>query len=90
MNSRDLAGVGHRVEALRVAALALGERGRDVDLDERRVLLGEGAGLLPRLLVGRDRRDDDRRAGAREPRGDPADPLDVRVAVVLREAEALA
>ena len=85
----DLAGVRLRVEALRVAALALLERGRDVDLDERRVLLGQRARLLPRLLVRRDRGDDDDGAGAREPRGDPADPLDVRVAVLLREAEAL-
>ena len=78
-----------RVEPLRVAALALLERRRDVDLDEDGVLLGERARPLPRLLVGRDRRDDDGGAGAREPRGDPADAADVRVAVLLREAEIL-
>ena len=42
-----------------------------------------------RLLVGRDRRRDHGAAVARQPRGDPADALDVRVAVLLREAEAL-
>ena len=40
-------------------------------------------------LVRRDRRGDHRAALARQPRGDPADALDVRVAVLLREAEAL-
>ena len=39
--------------------------------------------------VRRDRGGDHGAAVAREPRGDPADPLDVRVAVLLREAEAL-
>ena len=39
----DLAGVGLRVEALRIAARALLERGRDVDLDERGVLLDQRA-----------------------------------------------
>ena len=85
----DLAGERLRVEALGVAARALVDRGVDEDLDERRVLLGHLPGLLPRLLVGRDRRDDHRGAGAREARGDPADPLDVGVPVLLREAEAL-
>ena len=85
----DLAGVRLRVQTLRVAALALGERRRDVDLDERRVLLGHPARLLPRFLVGRDRGDDDHGAGTCEPGGDPADPGDVLVAVLLREAEAL-
>ena len=85
----DLAGEGGRVEALRIAPRALLERGRDVDLDERRVLLDERARVAAHLLVRRDRRDDHDRAGAREPRGDPADARDVRVAVLLREAEAL-
>ena len=85
----DLAGERGRVEPLRIAARALLERRRDVDLDERRVLLDEGARVAAHLLVRRDRRDDHDRAGAREPRSDPADARDVRVAVLLREAEAL-
>ena len=85
----DLAGERLRVEALDVAPGALVDRRVDEHLDERRVLLDHLAGLLPRLLVGRDRRDDHGGAGAREARGDPADPLDVGVPVLLREAEAL-
>ena len=37
----DLAGERGRVKALRIAARALLERRRDVDLDERRMLLDE-------------------------------------------------
>src|SRR6478609_9606034 len=85
----DLTGEGGGVEALRVAPGALLERGRDVDLDERRVLLDEPARVPPHLLVRRDRRDDHDRAGARQPRRDPADARDVRVPVLLREAETL-
>src|SRR5579884_2399262 len=85
----DLAGEGRRVEPLRVAAGALLERGGDVDLDERRVLLDEGAGVPAGLLVGRDGRDDHGGPGPRQARRDPADARDVRVAVVLREAEPL-
>ena len=85
----DLAGERSRVEALRIAARALLERRRDVDLDERRVLLDERARVASHLLVRRDGGDDHDGAGAREPRGDPADARDVRVPVLLREAEAL-
>ena len=85
----DLAGERLRVEAVHVAARALVERGPDVDLDERAVLLDQRACVAARLGVRRDRRDDDGAAVARDPRGDPAEPLDVRVAVLLREAEAL-
>ena len=47
------------------------------------------ARLTAGVAIGRDGRDDDRRAGPREPRGDPADAQDVAVAVLLGEAEAL-
>src|SRR5205814_2961867 len=70
-------------------ARALVDRGLDVDLDERPEPLDHLARLLPGLDVRRDRGADDGAAVARHPRGDPADPLDVRVAVLLREAEAL-
>ena len=85
----DLAGERLRVEAVHVAAGALVERGPDVDLDEGAVLLDQRACVSACLGVRRDRRDDDGTAVARDPRGDPAEPLDVRVAVLLREAEAL-
>src|SRR5581483_3975693 len=86
---RDLAGERGAVEALRVAARALLERRRDVDLDERCMLLDERARVPPRLLVRRDRADDHGAAGPCDARGDPADAVDVLVAVGLREAEAL-
>src|SRR5262249_11465698 len=60
-----------------------------MDLDERRMLLDERARVPPHLLVRRDRGDDHDRAGPREARRDPADASDVRVAVLLREAETL-
>src|SRR4029453_394304 len=41
------------------------------------------------LLVGRDRRDEHGGAVPGQPGGNPADALDVRVAVLLREPEAL-
>ena len=85
----DLARERLLVETLHVAPRALVDRGLDEDLDERAVLLDHRARLLPRLLVGRDRGGDHGAALARQPGGDPADPLDVRVAVLLREAEAL-
>ena len=47
---RDLPGICLRVEPLWVAADALFERGRDVDLDESGVFLDQPAGLLPRFL----------------------------------------
>ena len=51
----DLARERLLVEALRVALGAHLERRRDVDLDERRVLLDERARAAARLLVRRDR-----------------------------------
>src|SRR3954447_16056652 len=77
------------VEALGVALCAHLEWRRDMDLDERRLLLDRCTGRAAGLLVRGDRAHDDCRASAREPRCDPADPEDVRVAVVLGEAEAL-
>ena len=85
----DLAGERLRVEAVHVAAGALVERGPDVDLDERAVLLDQRACVSACLGVRRDRRDDDGAAVAGDARGHPAEPLDVRVAILLREAEAL-
>src|SRR5581483_8910660 len=85
----DLAGERLRVEPVDVTARALLERGRDVNLDERPERLDQLARALPRLAVGRDRRREHGAALARQPRGDPADPLDVRVPVLLREAETL-
>src|SRR5207244_12749520 len=74
----------------RVAARALVDGRRDVHLDElRAVLLRPRARLRAPLGVRRDRRHEHGRAVAREPRGDPADALDVRVAVLLREPEPL-
>ena len=60
-----------------------------MNLDEHAVLLDQATGLPAGLLVGRDRGNDDDRAGADEPRCDPADALDVRVAVSFRVAETL-
>src|SRR5207245_2682309 len=53
------------------------------------VLLDQRARLAARLLVRRDRGDEHHRTGPRQPRRDPADALDVRVAILLREPEAL-
>ncbi len=77
------------VQALHVAARALVDRRLDVDLDERAELLDHLAGFVARLDVRRDRRGDDRGAVPCQPGRDPADALDVRVAILLREAEAL-
>ena len=87
----DLAGERLRVEALHVAPRALVDRCVDVDLDEAaRTPRPSRAPSRGSRAYGRDRR---RRSTApplpREPRGDPADALDVRVAVLLREAEPL-
>src|SRR5262249_41831048 len=73
-----------RVEALHIAARALLDRRLDEHLDERAELLDRLARVLARLVVRRERGGVPRQA-----RGDPTDALDVRVAVLLREAEAL-
>ena len=85
----DLSGERLRIEPVHVATSAFVERRADVDLDERAVLLDERASVRPCLLVGRDRRDDDGAAVSRDARCNPAEPLDVRVAILLREAEPL-
>ena len=85
----DLAGERLLVEALDVAPRALVHRRGDEDLDERAPLLDHRARLPPRLLVRRDGSGEHGAALPRQARGDPADALDVRVAVLLREAEAL-
>src|SRR5215211_6406976 len=83
----DLTGAGLGVEALDVALLADLDRGLDVRLDEAAVH------NLPRLVadlaVGRDGGRDDRHAVAGEQVRDERDAADVRVAILLREAEAL-
>ena len=86
---RDLARERLRVEALDVPARALFERRLDPDLDERPLFLDERPDAPSRRVVGRNRRDHDSRPVTRQPGGDPADPLDVRVSVLVREAEAL-
>src|SRR5205085_182723 len=72
-----------------VAARTLLHRRLHVHLDEGPELLDHRARLAPRLLVGRDRGRDDGAAVARQARGDPADPLDVRVAILLRDTQSL-
>ena len=57
-------------------------------LDERCVLLDHGTGPVARAFVGADHGDEDDDAAAGEARGDPADTLDVGLAILPREAEA--
>src|SRR4029077_5018863 len=77
------------VETLDVAARALLDGRGDVHLDGGAPLLDEVPRLLPRLLVRRDRRSDHCGAVSGQARGDPANSLDVRIAVLLREPEPL-
>ena len=84
----DLAGEGLRVQALHVASCALLDARRDVHLDERGDRLDELAGEPARIAVGRDGRDDHGCPGAGQAARDPADALDVEVAVLPGEAEA--
>src|SRR5262249_2419871 len=85
----DLAGERLRVQAVHVAPRALLHRRLDVHLHERAELLDRRPRLRAGLDVRRDRGGDHGAALARYPGRDPADALDVRVAVLLREAEAL-
>src|SRR5918995_5691236 len=85
----ELAAEGLLVEPLDVAPRALLHGRRHVDLDERAVLLDQLARVAASLLVRRDCGDEHCGAVAGQSRSDPADALDVRVAVLLREAEAL-
>src|SRR5215203_4958528 len=85
----DLTGERLRVEALHVALGASIDRRIDVNLDEATELLNHLSRLGPGLGVRRDRRHDHGAALPGEPGGDPADALDVRVAVLLREPEPL-
>ena len=85
----DLAAAGLGVEALAVAALALLERGGDVDEEERAAgLVDHGADLLAGLVEGGDGADDREAAVAGDLGGDPADAADVGLAVRLREGQA--
>src|SRR5215208_1772550 len=85
----DLAGERLRVQAVDVALRARVDRCLHVNLDEVAELLHHRARLAARLLVRRDRRADHRPSLTRQTRRDPADPLDVRVAVLLGESETL-
>src|SRR4029453_11332257 len=53
------------------------------------VLLDQGACVGACLLIRGDGRDDDRSAVSCDARRDPAEPLDVRIAILLREPETL-
>src|SRR5438034_7988614 len=86
---RDLAPEGLLVEPLHVTPRALVDRGLYVHLDEGANGLDPIARQPARGRVGGDRGRDYRAALARDPGGHPADALDVRVTVLLREAEAL-
>src|SRR5829696_1126402 len=85
----DLTPEGLLVKALHVAPGALLDRRVDEDLHERPELLDHVSGLLARLLIRGNRRDENRGTLAGQARSHPADALDVRVAVLLREPEAL-
>src|SRR6478609_4609894 len=85
----DLAGPRLGVEALAVAALALLERGGDVDEEERAPgVLDHLLHLLAGLGERRDRRADRDPAVAGDLGGDPADAADVGLAVGLAEGQA--
>ncbi len=74
---------------LDVALRALVDRCLDEHLHERAPLLDQPACLPPGLLVRRDRGRDHGTALTGQAGRDPADSLDVRVAVLLREPEPL-
>ena len=69
-------------------AAARSRAARHVDLDERCMRLDSDSRVVARASIRRDRGDDDGRAGAREPRSDARDAMDVDVAIGTREAEA--
>src|SRR5919198_824718 len=83
----DLAGERLLVQPFHIPRRAGLHRGFDVDLDERPEFLDHVPRLAPRGFVGRNRGDEDGGAVPGQPRGDPADALDVRVPVLLRETE---
>ena len=86
---RDLAAPRLGVEALAVAALALLERGGDVHEEERAAgLLDHRPHLLPGLVERRDRAAHGDAAVPGDLGGDPADPADVGLAVLLGERQA--
>ena len=85
----DLARPGLGVEALAVAALALLERGGDVDEEEGAAgVLDHLPHLLAGLVEGRDRAADGDPAVAGDLGGDPADPPDVGLAIGLGKGSA--
>ena len=88
MNSGISPRAGLGVEALAVAALALLQRGGDVDEEERAAgLLDHRADLLAGLVERRDRAADRDAAVPGDLGGDPADPADVGLAVLLGEGQ---
>ena len=89
MNSGISPAPGLGVEALAVPALALLQRGGDVDQEERAAgLLDHRPHLLPGLVERRDRAADRDPAVPGDLGGHPADPADVGLAVLLGEGQA--
>ena len=85
----DLTAPGLGVEALAVAPLALLERGGDVHEEERAARrVGHRPDLLPGLVERRDRAADRDPAVPGDLGGDPPDPADVGLAVLLGEGQA--
>lgn len=85
--SLDLAVARALVQAALVGLFAEFEGGGDVDEVEVAILFDELAGVLTRLLKGRDGRSDDGGARAGQLRRDERDAANVLVAVVLGEAQ---
>src|SRR5208283_3667620 len=80
----DLPGTGLLVEPLHVAALALLDRGVDIDLDEPSDLL---PGMRARGPIRRDQRDDWDRPVPREDLGDERHTAGVGLTVLAVEAQ---
>ena len=88
---RELAAAGAGVEALRVAALALLQRRRDPDLEERQAGVGvQVADHVAARAVGRHQRHDDDDAGVGHQAGDLGGAADVLLARRVVEAEVAA
>src|SRR5207302_8973684 len=83
----ERAGARLGIEALHIPVLADLQRGGDVDLEE--VVADQFPDLVTHRAVGGDGGGDDLYPIAGEQLGDEADPPDVDVAVLLREAETL-
>ena len=75
------------VLSLGIALLADGERSREVNEQEVAALLEQLAGAAARLVVGRNDGADGEPTAPHDPVGEHGDPMNVRVAIGLREAE---